>query len=334
MQTTTPQGTPPARDISQNEIPGNAAGAPAQDTSAILKALADMAKSTNNGSSGVPPQDSSENVTKPQNAVPQTISTVNQAPVLSNAQVVGAPGLLNGISSFAGPSSNAPNLPLNPPTGQSNMPALPSMIFGNNGTVTPESLQQQIQILQVLQAQGVPQDQWATVLSVLMSGGATLPPHAIPAPPSWGGLGTGDVSRDHIGYNDQDMRSPTNRNRKRSRSASPPGWGRRRESSPPRRRDSPVYGEYGGDRNGRGNHQGNGRGRGNSFRQRSPPPNRMRRSASPRHDMPPPGPKYMELDRSLGPDKIKGMIQPVLCPGLHAHYRIVLSRTLFVGGVT
>ena len=311
MQTTTPQGTPPAQDILQNEKPGNAAGATAQDTSAILKALADMAKSTNNGTSGMPPQDSSENVTNPQNAVPQTVSTVNHAPVLSNAQVVGAPGSVNGVSSFAGPSSNAPHLPSNPPNGQSNMPPLPMILPGNNGPVTPESLQQQLQILQVLQAQGVPQDQWATVLSVLMSGGATLPQNAIPAPPpNWpqnGGLGSGDAARDHNGYNDHDMRSPTNRFGKRSRSPSPPGWGRRRESPPPRRRDSPVYGEYGGDRNGRGNHQGNGRGRGNNYRQRSPLPNRMRRSPSPHHDMPASGPKHMEFDRSLGPDKIKGM---------------------------
>ena len=348
---TTPAGTPPQDFISLNEQAANAAvataAAPSKDTSAILKALADMAKS-NTAVSGLPSQASTNNVTNPQNAVPQNLpSFVNQPPV---GQAVSVPGTASGVTSFAGLNSATPNFPQNLLNGQTNMQAVPSPIMpqGNgNGPVTPESLQQQLQILQALQAQGVPQDQWATVLSVLMSSGAGMASNGSFVPqPTWpqngNYSGRGEPSRDRNGYNDQSVRSPTNRYRNpRSRSRSPPGWDRRREPSPPRRRDSPVYDEYSGDRNGgRGNagRQGKGRGRGSEYRQRSPAPDRFRRSPSPRRQefvLPPPGPKWMEYDRSLGDSTIKGKLQrPTMPNQTLAHNETVLSRTLFVGGVT
>ena len=345
MQSTTPTGTPPQNFISLNEPPKTAAAAaPTPDTSAILKALADMAK-TNTAGPGTPSPASSNNVSNLQNFVPQNMpSSVNTVPPIT--QAVSVPGAANGVLSSVGLSS-VPNFPPNLSSGQSNMQTNPMMPQGG-ATVTPESLQQQLQIIQYLQAQGVPQDQWATVLSVLMSSQTGAAPNStnFPPQPSWqpsGSYGRDGASRDRNGYNDQYMRSPPGRYRNpRSRSRSPQGWDRRREPSPPRRRDSPVYGEYSGDpsgRNGRGNYgrQGRGRGTGNDYRQRSPAPDRSRRSASPRRQdqsLPPPGPKWMEYDRSLGEGNIKGKNRSSNDENSEAHSHLVLSRTLFVGGVT
>lgn len=370
MKSTTPDGTPPKDFISLNEQPGNFAAAPTPDTSKILQALAEMAKS-NTAASGFAAQASSNNVTSSQTAFPQNMSSsVNPAPsVPPVAQAVSVPSAANGILSFAG-LSNVPNFPQNLPnlpnlpnlqngqSGPSNMQATPVMPPGN-GPVTAESLQQQLQVLQALQAQGVPQEQWVTVLSVLMSSGAAQAPNPnsnfqVQAQTSWqqpggyDGRDRDDSSRDRNGYNDQYMRSPTGRYRNRSRSRSPPSWDRRRDITPPRRRDSPVYGEYDGDPSGRNNargshgRQGRGKGAGNDYRQRSPAPDRFRRSQSPRRSgqeaaLPPPGPKWMEYDQTLADGTIKGMFmtqsrikqcyQMLMMP-------LVLSRTLFVGGVT
>ncbi|KAL8741597.1 MAG: hypothetical protein Q9190_005819 [Brigantiaea leucoxantha] len=331
LKSTTPPGSPPKDFIPLNGQPAKAAGAPTADTSAILKALADMAK-TNTGTPGMPSQASSSNVTNSQNAFPQNMSSsVNQsAPVPPVPQAVGAPGA-NAASIFAG-LSNAPSFPQNMSNGHqpSTMQAPSSMMpQGTNSgapAVTPE-VQQQLQILQLLQAQNVPQDQWANVLSVIMSSGAVGAPAAAQnssfvSQPTWqqnGGFGgRDDQSRDRNGYSEQQqyMRSPTSRYRDRSRSRSPSGWDRRHNGSPPHRRDSPVYGEYTRDsRNSdRGSYGRAGRGRGgNDYRQRSP--DRYRRSPSPRRpginsgsdsSLPPPGPKFIEYDHSLGRGMIKG----------------------------
>ncbi|MCJ1268353.1 hypothetical protein MMC22_008241 [Lobaria immixta] len=349
VKSTTPDGTPPKDFIPLNEQAGSTAPT-MTDTSRILQTLREMAQ-TNTAASGLPSQASSNNVTSSQNAfAPNMSSSVNPAlSVPPVSQAVSVPGAANGVLSFAGLSNTTPtpNFPhaQNVPNGQSNMQSAP--MLPPSGGPTSEALQQQLQILQALQAQGVPQDQWATVLSVLIStsGAAAAPNTNFQAQPNWqqnngGYAGTGagagvgavaggrdDPSRDRNGFNDQYVRSPSGRHRNpRSRSRSPPGWDRRRDASPPRRRDSPVYGEYDGDpsgrNSGRGSHgrQGRGRGAGNDYRQRSPPPDRFRRSASPRHhevSLPTPGPKWVEYDRSLSEGTIK-----------------VLSRTLFVGGVT
>jgi protein NRD1 len=312
-----------------------------------------MAK-TNTAASGVPPQASSSNVTNPQNTFGQSmLPSVNPPPpaIAPVVQAVSVPGA-TGVLPFAGLSS-APNYPPNLSIGQSSMQSAPMMPqVQGPGPVAPEAFQQPLQILQALQAQGVPQDQWATVLSVLMSSGAAqaLNPNFPPQQPNWQQNGAypprEDLSRDRNGYNDQYTRSPPGRHRNRSRSRSPAGWDRRREATPPRRRDSPVYGDYDGDASGRNNGRGNyGRqNRGNNsndYRQRSPTQDRFRRSASPRrpdNGLPPPGPKWMEYDRTMAEGTIKGKFWPY--PGgrtgeLHAdRMHPVLSRTLFVGGVT
>ena len=351
MQSTTPAGTPPQDFIPLNEQSSNAA--PTTDTSAILanlQALADLAKKNSAAPTGMggSNQASSNNVTFPQNTFPQNMSSsVNQAPsVPPPAQAVNIPGAANGVFPYPALNNAAQALLQNQPNGQQNMqnmPAAPPPMNQGNVPVTPEILQQQLQILQVLKAQGVPQEQWANLLQVLMSSGTGIAPNTNAASqPNYGGYGgRDDLSRDRNGY-DQYMRSPPNRYRNpRSRSRSPLGWDRRREPTPPRRRDSPVYGDYGNDRNGRGDfnrHGGRGRGgQDKEYRQRSP--TRFRRSPSPQrqdHILPPPGPKWIEYDHSIGEGMIKGELSKWSTTLTSAMLMItpVLSRTLFVGGVT
>lgn len=304
-----------------NEQPATAPAA-MTDTSRILKTLRDMAQ-TNTAASGIPSQASTNNVTSSQSGFPPNMSaSVNPAPsVPPVSQAVSVPGFANGVLPFAG-LSNIPNFPQNIPSAQPSMQAAPILPQGTGPT--PEALQQQLQILQALQAQGIPQDQWAPVLSVLLStsGAAAAPNLNFQAQPMWqqnnggyAGGGRDDPSRDRNGFNDY-VRSPSGRNRNpRSRSRSPTGWDRRHDATPPRRRDSPVYGEYDGDPSGRNNgrgsygRQGRGKGSNNDFRQRSPAPDRFRRSLSPRQQevsLPPPGPKWVEYDRTLTEGTIKG----------------------------
>ena len=287
-----------------------AVGAPAPDTSQILKALAEMAK-TSTTATGMPSQASSNNVPNFQNAFPQNMpsSSVNPASsVPPAAQAVNVPGVTNGANPLTGllSSPNFAQSMQSMPNGQSNMQASP--VIPQQST-SPQSIQQQVQLLQMLQAQGVPQDQWAPLLQVLMSAGSAGGMTGGAAQPSWqqnGGYGRDEPSRDRNGYNDSyNVRSPSGRYRdRRSRSRSPGGYNRRRDATPPRRRDSPVYGDYG---RGGSRRQGGG-GRGNEYRQRSPQ-DHYRRSDSPRgqdQKLPPPGPKMVDYDHKLPPNHIKG----------------------------
>ncbi|MCJ1474992.1 hypothetical protein MMC13_003652 [Lambiella insularis] len=328
MQSTTPVGTPPQNLMSLNSQPSKAATA-GPDTSAILanlQALANMAKQNPAGSTmpGIPAQGSSSNVTFPQSTFSSLTASVNPNPTVPSTAHVNVPGAqnINGVFSYPG---------MNPaPAPQSYVPNLSNGILQNmmpqaNIGVSPEVLQQQINCLQAFKAQNIPQEQWGPLLSIVMANNAATNV-AAPTPAAYGtfgGSGRDDQSRDRNGY-EQHYRSPPRGFRNRSRSRSPPRWDRGRES-PPRRRDSPVYGEFGNDRNGKGGDHnrrgGAARGRGNAFRPRSP--DRFRRSPSPKphrgaeQPLPAPGPKWIQYDHSIG----SGMIK-------------VLSRTLFVGGVT
>ena len=260
-----------------------------------------MAK-TNATTPEQPPQGSGNNVPNVQNMYPQSVPpSVNAAttvPPFPQAVNTGNSG-----NSYGG-MNNVPNFPQPLPQmqgGQMNLPANP-MSQPPSTVPSPEQLQQQVQIIQMLQAQGVPQEQWAPVLSVLMAAGNNA--GAGPAPAAQQNFsqtqfgGRDDQSRDRNGYGDQyDMRSPPGRNR-RSRSRSPSGYDRRRDPSPRRRRDSPSYGR-GDDRSGRAG--------GNPYRQRSP--DRYRRSNSPRgRELPLPGPKSISYDHSMPPNHIRGIL--------------------------
>lgn len=335
VESTTPEGSPapgfnPLAGLQNASGPSAAAGAsaqPAPDTHSILKALADMAKQNTTAPSapGVPAQTNPLNVLNAQSAAPSlpVTSSVDQATQAANGQNVNPYGAAAAFAGLGNLNAN-PMAPNTLPGSQANplaavLPQAAAAGVQQPSAAAPDVFQQ-VQLLQLLASQGIPQDQWGTALQILsLSNNAN--PGMNPMNPAQGagfnlpdvGQGWGNVgSRDHDRDLNRDrdyMRSPPGQYRRRSRS---PGWDRRREASPPRRRDSPVYGEYHGDSPGR-----RGR-RGNDYRQRSPP-GRRRRSPSPRKDsaLPPPGPKMIEWDYSMGQGTIK-----------------VLSRTLFVGGVT
>ncbi|EER40468.1 RNA binding protein Nrd1 [Histoplasma capsulatum H143] len=381
VQSTTPDGSPAPNLISlaggqhgaqassapvtttTSTIAGSGQPAPpAPDTSSILKALADMAKNSTAtpATSGVPAQTSPHSIFNPQNPVPQAMpASVDPAAQQPNGQAVNpfaaAAAAGNLANQFAGLSNMAQNPSIFPNQGQASAAASNPLaavaaaaqqnplaaLMPQAGALPPETLQQ-LSLLQLMAAQGIPQDQWATALQILSlsntasSGMVNMNPAtalaafaqqpaasqntwSTPAPDSLSR--DRDRDRDHRSSREHDredyVRSPPGGYRRRSRS---PGWDRRREVSPPRRRDSPVYGEYHGDSPGRNRDTRDSRGRRpGEYRQRSPPGRRRRSPTPPRKEatLPPPGPKFLEWDYSIGQGNIK-----------------VLSRTLFVGGVT
>jgi protein NRD1 len=329
-QSTTPDGTPSPDTFMTGQQQTNAnPPAPAQNTSAILAALASMAKQSSSAPAapGYSAQASMHNVLGQQNGQNQqpAASSVDQALTATNGQAVNPLGAL--YAGMAAMSNGGQGMNQNPNamTAQPNplaallpqmqsqaqvpvvphaMPAMPA----NNAVVSPD-VQNQVQLIQLMAAQGIPPEQWATALQFLnpnapKMGAAGMANFGQPQAGAW--AGSNDArSRDAAG---QDyVRSPTY-GRRRSRS---PGWDRRRDVSPPRRRDSPVYGEYHGDSPGRNRDRGGRR----DYRQRSPP-GRRRHSPSPPQALPPPGQKVILWEKLP-----QGMIK-------------VLSRTLFVGGVT
>ncbi|KAI9796411.1 MAG: hypothetical protein M1833_006183 [Piccolia ochrophora] len=331
---------------------------PAQNTSDILAALAKMAQQNTAAppAAKAAPQDNHNNVTNSQTAMPPHVSSsVNQpAAFQAPTQPVNMPvGMPNLVNQFGGSALNGNAVPNAPNPLASIAAAMPQA----NGGASTEALQQQLMLVQVLMQQGIPQEQWGPIIAALsaqgananltagagaitnasngmagsnvggfggVAGGAASGASSAWPPPSgpqssWDGR-KDQQSRDPAGNAN---RSPPGRYQRRDRSRSP-AYGR---GSPPlRKRDSPIYGEYnssdspgrggGGrgdalDRRGRGNR---GRGRATDYRQRSPPPGRR---SPERHDSSGAPSKWMDFDPLLGKDNIK-----------------VLSRTLFVGGVT
>ena len=294
-RTTTPPGSPPRDFIPLNDAPnvGSVAAAP-QDTSSILQALANMAKSNVN----VPGQtDSTIGNSVPAPFASGAVNPTSSMPPFGAA--VNAYGAANSSSNQYGGTSSTPNFAQAFP--QMNMQATPAPQTPapppQNSFPTPEQLQQQIQIVQMLQQQGIPQDQWGPVVQALMAASLNMPVGTATQAPNNQNYSQNDIPRESNAYG---MRSPPGRDRfnnnRRSRSRSPTGYDRRREESPRRRRNSPTYGAF-------------GRGDDRSYRQRSPERNdRIRRSDSPERDrrLPAPGPKSITWDNSIPPDHIKG----------------------------
>lgn len=278
--------------------------APQQDTSAILEALKNLGKQNATpqpavAASAAPSAPFSLNsFLGVQNANTPPVNAVNQGNPFANGQGV------NGLSALFGaagnPAQNQPtvNAASNPLAAF--MPAhqqqqLPAAAQPQNTNGIGLDVQAQMQLVQLMAAQGIPSDQWGTALQLLSmqnqnanAGGAVAFPGN-----NWQ---NGDQSRDR----DNLTRSPSGQNRRRSRS---PGYDRGR-------RGSPSYDQYRNDRDGR---------RGNEYRQRSPA-GRRRRSPSPPQkspSLPPAGPRNITHDSNMPARHIK-----------------VLSRTLFVGGVT
>ena len=238
------------------------------------------------------------------NASAQLPNFAQAVPSLQNAGTAINPNPLSALggamSQFGVPAPPQPNA----------VPPAPS------ATPTAEQLQQQVQIIQMLQQQGIPPDQWAVVLQALMSAGAAgAPPAVTPTPQNQSynqnPPNFASTSRDHDRSQGYGIRSPPGHHR-RSRSRSPPHHDRRRgEDSPRRRRDSPVYGAYG---------RSDDPSKRDAYRQRSPDRDRRRRSVTPpnrNRDAPASGPKNIQWDRTLPRDHIKGK-----CPDLTLKYNL------------
>lgn len=210
-------------------------------------------------------------------------------------------------------SSSLPNF-----NAQNGAAAMPNGLAGSMppaGNSDPTVLQ--VALIQQLIQKGLPADQIAAVVKALASNNGSAPgampqmpqlnQGAYSMPPGAGGSGWAPPRPD-----DRDLRSPANRTRGRSRSRSPGGRWDHRDS--PRGLDDRRFGDHG--RNSPPRDRFDDRDRGRSYRQRSPA---GRRGSSPRRGEMPPSQqeKIILYEPSLPNNHIK-----------------VLSRTLFVGGVT
>lgn len=319
---TTPPGSPPANPLAnlQAKPPAPAAGA---NGSSILEALANMARQNSNSTSSAPSNGGlpvpSASYSMPTSALPQPVasSLQQQQPSYPPAsQPVNASSLPFPLQQMLGQNGQG-SAPVQASAG--NAPnAFPGAPPAAPGGALDSNTQQQIMLIKVLAEQGVPFDKIPALIQSMTAAGAGG--QAAPAPAAQGSYSTqqpwnapagaqtrGD-GRDR-GYQDGG-RSPRGFRGGRSRSRSPDRWGGQRGSPRGGReygRNSPPRGRHDDrDRHGR---------RGNEYRQRSPPGRRGGRSPSP--DQLPHVERWIEFDPKLPSGSIR-----------------VLSRTLFVGGVT
>ncbi|KAI0137347.1 hypothetical protein BJ170DRAFT_56573 [Xylariales sp. AK1849] len=339
---TTPLGSPPTGPglpglPGFNVAPSDkspATGAP-NDIMEALKKIAQQNTTAASNSNGMaahapapaPAADRSYNVLMPQNgAAPQqpTLPVTQSQPAFPFAA---APPPVNSAMPYAYP----PQVPA-----QGHPSAFPVTTSSQAGSfpgaapVAPQpaagvdsTMAQQVQLIQLLLQQGIPHEKIPTLLAAMQGGSSGVPSSSVPIPQpgqipysnSWGQDGSRpDESRDRHDFN---SRSP-NRFRNRSRSRSPARHWESRDS--PRGRDR-GYGSFGRDSPGRSRVKPEDHDRpswGSDYRQRSPPGRRVRSpSPPPQYNGPNPGQKWVEYDRTIPAGHIK-----------------VLSRTLFVGGVT
>jgi len=207
--------------------------------------------------------------------------------------------------------------------------AVPNALPAATAGVDPV-VQQQLVLIKLLSEQGIPPDKIPAIIAAIQNGAGTgagaPPPAAHPSVPhqppyqtgqqayggSWVQAGARPEGTRDRNFNP--VRSPP-RYHDRSRSRSPRQWDQRGRD----------YGGFEDDRDRRG--------RGADYRQRSPP-GRRGRSPTPQ-DFPRPSEKWVDYDRSLPQGHIKG----TFLRNRHSRYdtdgsTTVLSRTLFVGGVT
>ncbi|KAI9823335.1 MAG: hypothetical protein M1832_002559 [Thelocarpon impressellum] len=184
---TPPQGLPPKQGLQQQQQQqANAPAAGAPNTSAILAALANIAKQntaatpaapaqTPQPATTVPTQDNPYHVPSTQNAYPPPVSSsVNPAPAFPlTAHSVDVPvGGAGAVPpAFAGFSQNGAAAPVVPGAQANSLGALGSML-PQAGAGGAEALQQQLMLIQVLIQQGIPQDQWGPILAALSAGAA------------------------------------------------------------------------------------------------------------------------------------------------------------------
>ncbi|KAH7320924.1 hypothetical protein B0I35DRAFT_477463 [Stachybotrys elegans] len=319
-ESTTPPGSPPSNVL--GHAPQPAAAAPSNGSS-ILEALAKMARQNTTSAPSNPtlptpaPSFGMPGLPGlPQAAVP-VVPPPQPAPYSSApAPVNPSSGLSYSLSQLLGQNAQpAPGaLPANP-SPVANPYAAPAPAAQGGGGLDPNT-QQQILLIKALADQGVPFDKIPALIQSMTGGSVPgAAPGSVPPAPAQAPYIPGQQPwaapapevRDR-GYQDA-VRSPRYHGRSRSRSPDR-AWGGR--GSPRGGRDRMDYGHNSPARGGRQDDR-DGR-RGNDYRQRSPRGHHGR-SASPTRD--PATEKWVEYD-----------------PTLPANHIRVLSRTLFVGGVT
>jgi protein NRD1 len=320
---TTPPGSPPANVATSFQGAAPASAPPAQNSQSILDALANLARqnvSAAPAAPSVPAPAASYNV-PPASGLPQPVSSSMSQPQSqpqppasypssSQPAVNVPPSLPFSLTQLAGqgPSAAQPQPPNLGAFGPSVVPGAPG-----NAPMDP-STQQQLMLIKALADQGVPFEKIPALLQGLGASGGSGPQGQPPVPNPqnsyapgqmpWGApIAKPEENRDWRGGYNEGTRSPGYHQRSRSRSPDR-GWGNR--NSPRNGRDRMDYGRNSpargrdGDRNGR---------RSGDYRDRSP--------ARRRGQSPPPSEKWVDHDPNLPDGNIK-----------------VLSRTLFVGGVT
>ena len=328
----------------QTQYPGAPAPAAvgANSVLAALGQLASMARQNQNQNAAAPPSSNPNNAHM-------------QAPVL-NQSFPPAPSV-NQPANFANPSLGFSSGGQNYASNQTNaFPAVPPVMPpAMAATGFDPAVQQQLMLIKTLSDAGVPNDRIAGIVASLGQGALPALPMGAPGgvvPPQFGSQNqipvpqNGQDSHDH-GQNgsqngwgarlneSRDRNGPDRFERRRSRSPSPSrGWNGGQGSPNSRRRNDHFEPDRspGRNRDDRGRGDSRGGRPADSYRQRSPA--RWNRSPiPPRHrggDE-----KWIGSDDSLPEGNIKG----TLFFNYHQNETkinksIVLSRTLFVGGVT
>ncbi|KAI0378437.1 hypothetical protein F5Y04DRAFT_262053 [Hypomontagnella monticulosa] len=325
-ESTTPIGSPPPGPGLPG-LPENKP-TPTEAPNAIMEALANIARQNVTAApvnSGVPaPSTYSVPPAQTSTAQPPALPLPQNQPPLVPYSAPQQPVNLPGMPyPFPQPGQVQAHTPVPPVTASNQPPSFPGVATGVAATPAPgmdPNVQQQVMLIKLLADQGVPFDKIPAIIASMQNNsvaipGSTATPAAAPLvgqPPyagSWGQAGgfRPDGTRDH---DFEQVRSP-NRYRNRSRSRSPPRHWNERDS--PRGRSDRDYSGYGRNSPGVGRMDRN---RGAEYRQRSPG-RRGRTPSPPPHDFPNPGVKWVDYDRTIPQGHIK-----------------VLSRTLFVGGVT
>ncbi|KAI3341543.1 hypothetical protein F4824DRAFT_317003 [Ustulina deusta] len=337
-ESTTPVGSPPPGA----GLPGLSETKPSitEAPNAIMEALANIARQNITA----PPA----SVSVPAAASPFGIplmqqGAVAQQPALQTTQTQSSTPAPAAFPPVAHPI-NVPSLPYQyPPQAQTQAPIqtqpfVPPVTASNQapgfpgiapgalpaaaaGGVDP-SLQQQLMLIKLLSDQGVPVDKIPAIIAGIQNGGGTgasVPPSAPPSMPLQPQLQPGQQPYGSP-WGQEGFRPDESHDRSFNQVRSPPRYhDRSRSRSPPRHWDQRGrdFGGFGPNSPGGGRMDDRSqRGRGAEYRQRSPP-GRRGRSPTPPQDFPRPGAKWVEIDRTLPQGHIK-----------------VLSRTLFVGGVT
>ncbi|KAI1428523.1 hypothetical protein F5Y12DRAFT_30820 [Xylaria sp. FL1777] len=336
-ESTTPVGSPPPGA----GLPGLSETKPSvtEAPNAIMEALANIARQNITAppaSVSVPAAANAFSIPLTQQGVvaqqPASQRTQSQsstpvpAPFPAVAHPMNVPSLPYQYAPQAQTQAPIQTQPFVPPVTASNQaPGYPGVAPGAPaaaaaGGVDP-NVQQQLMLIKLLSDQGVPPDKIPLIIAGIQNGGAAaaVPPSAPPSLPPQPQLQPGQQPYGSL-WGQEGFRSDEPRDRSFNQVRSPPRYhDRSRSRSPPRHWDQRGrdYGGFGPNSPGGGRMDDRDRrGRGGDYRQRSPP-GRRGRSPSPPQDFPHPGAKWVEIDRSLPQGHIK-----------------VLSRTLFVGGVT